>query len=207
MVATVGQFLLKVLKLGRFAAVRSLHRVFLFWKGGLWTYAGITLVVFQDNRQALAALVRQPNWSTLLDLGISIGTSVGTAAFRVVDALVHELPAASGLEYAAVVWTVIVGVVTISWYFRTTHVVAKGIEGGDVSPLLVLVFAVPLFLALVAVAVLAGEVEVAPLAEVVEAVRNVDQLLDWERLNPFGDGVNGSANESLQGPSVRNVTR
>lgn len=195
---TTTQLVIRLFKFLPAAVAKGAQRVLLFWRGGMYTYLGISLFVVYSNRSAITAVLRSPGWSSLVGLFVAVGTDIGTAAFTAVTALTQALPAASGVGYIGAVWTVLVSVITISWYFRTSYVVARMVEGGDVSPLLVIIFAAPLYLALVVVAVLSGDVQMTPVAQLVEAAGNLDLLFEWERVMPGLDGNVSNVTQSIE---------
>lgn len=152
---------------------RSIERVFLFWRGGIWTYVGITLFILQPHYADILAAVDAGSWIPLFK---EIGSTIGTAWFSVLTG-VEALPSASGFGYLTTLWyEVVVPLVTIFWYFRTTHLAAKLIEP-DVSPLIPLMFSVPLFVALVWATT--GR---APIPETLEAAQQVDDVVGWREL-------------------------
>jgi len=174
----------------KIAGKKGVARVFLFWKGGMWTYLGISLFVIIPTlpafQQAAAADSLQRSLGIIFQ---SIGVDVGTAWLSAVEALM-AVPAAAGVEYISLLVTLVISVMTVSWYFRTMYVLGRLIEGGDVSPVLILVFAVPLYLALVW-----GALGYVPVEESVASLEHLEDLAEWQRL--LGGGNISSANMSV----------
>lgn len=152
---------LKALNVGWKGTRLGVARVFLFWKGGLYTYIGISLIPIGANWPAISQLLRDPSWAALGTLFGSVGTNVALALGEAADAA-QQLPGAGGWtsvdvfgvrvpapEVAVLLWIMMAAVITVGWYFRTTHLGVKLFGGENVPPVLSFLIGLVIFALLI----------------------------------------------------------
>ncbi|QLG61960.1 hypothetical protein [Halorarum salinum] len=198
-------WLLKFLKLSWSGTRLGVSRVVLFWKGGVWTYVGISLVPVAENWPAISRLVQERSWAAVGNLFGSVGSNVA-AALGEGAAAAQQLPSSTGwasvevlgvavpvLAWMVLLGTVVVSVFTIAWYFRTMHLGVKVFGGENVPPVLSFLFGVLVFGLLVW-----GVTGSFPVDEIVGMIEHLRQWLD---------SVHAGDVPGLEGNRSGNVTR
>jgi len=186
--------LLTVLKVGKFAVFKGLSRITTLFSSnlGLWGWIVLASVLVFDHQAAI---------QTALDTGepvhiiVSYGESLGTSIQNFTGAL-QQVPQASGWVYAELLWKAVSSAATVLWYFKAFYHISAWVTGDNVPPFYLLAVAgLIYFLVVYAVT---GWV---PDAGTIEALSNIQELLEFERANPLFDPGNTSnlTNSTKQG--------
>lgn len=142
MVRAILAGLVKVLIAARPYLTKGVARVFLFWKGGIAQYIGMTIVVVLDNEEAFRELVLTLNPVPLIH---SIGENLIYSVDRVLDGILTVGQADGAVPVTllgyeiglppsiAAIGLILVPLVTMGWYFRTIHTILT-MKYGDMFP-------------------------------------------------------------------------
>jgi hypothetical protein len=176
--------LLTVLKVGKIALFKGLARVTTLFSSnlGLWGWIVLASILVFDHQTAIRTALET---GSVRPIVVSYGVSLGSSIQIFITAL-EQVPQASGMEYAEVLWKGVSSAATVLWYFKALFIVTNWIET-DVSPQFFLLFSSVIYL-LVVFAVTGW----LPDAGTVEAFSNVGELFDLERLNPLLSQENAS---------------
>lgn len=126
LIVRLMQFLVRL----RPVVAKGFSRVFMFWRGGLFQWIGMALVVVGDNWAAFKEMVVT---ASPIPFVISVGENLALSLNRIADALLLLTDSAPEVaftffghtfrlsEAVGVPLLVLVPLVTIGWHYRTIH--------------------------------------------------------------------------------------
>ena len=165
---------------------------------GLWGWIVLGSVLVFDHQSAIQTAF---DTGSPLPIIVSYGESLGGSIQNFTGAL-QQVSDASGWAYASLFWTGVSSAATVLWYFKAFYHISAWVTGDNVPPFYLLgVAALIYFLTVFSVT---GWV---PDAATVEALSNLPELFELERVNPLFDPGNASNVTNTTGIDSANVSR